>query len=49
LYILDISSLSEVGLAKFFFTICWLPFCLIYSVLCLSEALQFYEFPFFNS
>jgi hypothetical protein len=31
------------------FPICWLPFCLIDSVLCLTESLQFYEDPFVNS
>ena len=45
LYILDISPLSDVRLVK----ICWLPFCPIDSVLCLTEALQFYEVPFVDS
>jgi hypothetical protein len=50
LYILDISPLFDVGLVgKDLFPICWLPFCLIDSVLCLTEALQFYEVLFVNS
>jgi hypothetical protein len=31
------------------FPICWFMFCPIDSVLCLTEALQFYEVPFVNS
>jgi hypothetical protein len=38
LYILDISPLSDVGLVKNFFPICWLLFCPVDSVLCLIEA-----------
>ena len=34
---------------KDLFPICWWHFCLIDSVLCLTEALQFYEVPFDNS
>ena len=49
LYILNISPLSDVGLVKIFFLICWLPFCPIDSVLCLAEVLQFYEVPFVHS
>jgi hypothetical protein len=37
LYILDISSLSDVWLVKIFFPICRLPICLIGYVL--TEAL----------
>jgi hypothetical protein len=36
-------------ISKDLFPICWLPFCLIDSVLCLTEAFQFYEIPFVNS
>jgi hypothetical protein len=46
LYILDISSLSDVGLVKTFFPICKLLICLINYVLCLTEAFQFHEVPF---
>ena len=48
LYILDIYPLSDVGSVNLF-PICWVPFCLIDSVLCLIETLQFYEVPFVNS
>ena len=48
LYILDISTLSDLG-GKDPFPICWWPFCLIDSVFCLTEALQFYEVPFVDS
>jgi hypothetical protein len=43
LYILDISSLSDLGLVKIFLIlpIYWLPFCLIDCVLCLTKAFQF--------
>jgi hypothetical protein len=34
---------------KDLFPIFWLSFCLTDSVLCLTEALQFYEVPFVNS
>jgi hypothetical protein len=47
LYILDISLPIRIGKGPF--PICWWPFCLIDSVFCLTEALQFYEVPFFNS
>jgi hypothetical protein len=49
LYILDISPLSDLGLIKIFFPICWWHFCLIGSVLCLTEALKLYEVPFVDS
>ena len=49
LYILDISFLSDLELEKNPFPICWWPFCLIDSVFCLTEILQFYEVPFVNS
>jgi len=49
LHVLDVSPLSDIGLVKIFFPICWLPFCPNDSVLCLTEALQFYEVPFVNS
>jgi hypothetical protein len=48
LYILDISPLSDLGLVKSFPNLL-VPFCLIDSVFCLTEALQFYEVPFVNS
>jgi len=47
--ILVISPLSEVGLMKIFFPIFTLLICPIDSVLCLTEAFQFYEIPFINS
>jgi hypothetical protein len=37
LYILDINSLSDFRLVKTFSSICWLPLCLIDSVLCLRD------------
>ena len=43
LYILDISPLSDLGLVKIFSQSVG---CLIDSVLCLTEDLQFYEVPF---
>jgi hypothetical protein len=46
LSILDISSLSDLGLVKI---LSWWPFCLNDSVICLTEAFQFYEVPFVNS
>ena len=49
LNLLDISSLSDSELDKDLSSICWLPFCLSVSVLCLTEALQFYEVPFVDS
>jgi hypothetical protein len=45
LYIEDISFLLDVGLERSF-PICWLPFCPIDSVLCLTESLQFYKVSF---
>ena len=48
LYILDISPIwFRIG--KDPLPICWLSFCFIDSVFCLTEALQFYEFPFVDS
>jgi hypothetical protein len=41
LYILDISPLFRIG--KDPSPICWWPFCLIDSVFCLVESLQFYK------
>jgi len=49
LYILDISLLLVVELVKIFFPVCRLPICLIDSLLCLTEAFQLHEVPFFNS
>ena len=50
LYILDISPLSDVGLEKIFSqSVGYLPFCPIDSVLCQTEAFQFYEVPFVYS
>jgi hypothetical protein len=46
LYKLDISSLSDVGLVKIFCKSVGRCYCPIESVLCLTEALQFYEVPF---
>ena len=43
-YILDISSLSDVGLVM----ICGLLFCLINNALNLTEVLQFHEVQFIN-
>jgi hypothetical protein len=39
----------RLRIIKDLFPICWLPFCLIDSVLCLTEALQFSEVPFVHS
>jgi hypothetical protein len=47
LYILDISPLLDVGLVKI--PICWLPFCPVDSIPCLTEALQFYKVPLVRS
>ena len=49
LYILDISHLLDVELVKIFSQSVGCRFCSIDSVLCLTEALQFYEVPFVNS
>jgi hypothetical protein len=49
LYILDISSLLNVGLVKIFWPICRLQICLIDHVLCFTEAFEFHEVPFVNS
>jgi hypothetical protein len=46
LYILDISPLLDVGLVKIFSQSVGCLFCPTDSVLCLTEALQFYEVPF---
>jgi hypothetical protein len=43
------NSSIEFRFHKDLFSFCWLLFCLMVSVLCLTEALQFYEVPFFNS
>jgi hypothetical protein len=43
LYTLDISPLLDVGLVKNIFQICKMLFCPIDSVLCLTEAFQFYD------
>ena len=48
LYILDISPLSDLGLVKILSQFVVGPFCLIDSVFCPTEALQFYEVPFVN-
>ena len=48
LYILDISRLSDLGLVKILSQSVVSLFCLIDSVFCLTEALQFYEVPFVN-
>ena len=47
LYILDISPQCRIG--KGLFPISCLLFCPINSVLCLTEAWQFYEVPFVDS
>ena len=44
LYMLDISPLSDIGLVKIFSQSAGCCF-----VLCLTEALQFYEVPFVDS
>ena len=49
LYILDISTLSDLGLVKIVSQSVGGLFCLIDSVFCLTEILQFYEVPFVNS
>jgi hypothetical protein len=49
LYILDISSLSDVGFIKIFFPICRLPICLVDYVFCLTEAFQFHDVLFIIS
>ena len=49
LYILDISSLLDVGLMKAFFPNCRLLICFIDYVLCFIEVFQFHEVPFINS
>jgi hypothetical protein len=48
-YILDISPLSDLGLVKIFPQSIGCHFCLIDIVLCLIEALEFYEVPFVDS
>jgi len=48
LHILDISLLSDVGLIKIFSQSVDCPFFLM-TVLCVTEALQFYEVPFVDS
>ena len=47
LYILDISPLSDKELAKNILLFYRLPFCSINSALCLTEAFQFHEVPFY--
>ena len=37
--------MMDVRVGKALFPICWLPFCLIDSVFCLTEALKFYDVP----
>ena len=49
LFILDICPLSDLGLVKILSQSVGGFFCLIDSVFCLTEALQFYEIPFVNS
>jgi hypothetical protein len=49
LYILDVSPLSDVGLVKIFSQSVGCRFCPMDGVLCLTEALQFYEIPFVDS
>ena len=49
LHILDISPLSDVGLVKIFFPICWLLSCPFDSVLVITEDLQFHEVSFVYS
>ena len=49
LYILDISPLSDLRLVKILSQSVGGLFCLIDSVFCLTEALQFHEVPFVNS
>ena len=48
LYILNISPLSDLGLVKILAQSV-VTICLIDSVLCLTEALQFHEVPFVDS
>jgi hypothetical protein len=48
LYILDISPLSDLGLVKILSHSVGGLFVLL-TVFCLTEALQFYEVPFFDS
>jgi hypothetical protein len=43
------SGFNFVVSLKHIFLIYWLPFCSIDSVLCLTEALQFYQVPLVNS
>jgi hypothetical protein len=49
LYMLEISPLSDLGLVKILSPYAGGLFCLIDSVFCLTEALQFYEVLFVNS
>ena len=49
LYILDISPPSDLGLVKIISQSVGGLFVLLTSVFCLTEALQFYEVPFFDS
>ena len=45
-FILDIGPPIRLRIGKDLFPIGWLPFCLIDSIFCPTEALQFYEVPF---
>ena len=49
LYILDINPLSDLELEKILSQSVGGPFCLIDSIFCLTEVLQFYEIPFVDS
>jgi hypothetical protein len=49
LYILDVSSILDVGLVKIFSPICRLPICLINYLLCLTENFRFYKVTFIDS
>ena len=49
LYILDICPPSDLGLVKIISQSVGGLFVLLTSVFCLTEALQFYEVPFFDS
>lgn len=46
LHILEMSSLSDVGLVRTFFLFCRLTFCPIDGGLCLTETFPLHEVPF---
>jgi hypothetical protein len=51
LFLLERNTKSPIRfrIDKDSFPICWCPFCLIDSVFCITEALQFYEVSFVDS